>query len=136
MLKQTFTCDYKSLGDVRNFIAQFCEISKISDIIFGELELAVNEACTNIVSHSGLDPKKDKYHVSLEKKKDMAIIIIADKGKKYAYNRLRTVKNQQEIKEKSLPSGMGAFIIRQLMDAVIYNYFPDKTNELKLIKNL
>jgi len=75
--------------------------------------------------------------MALEKKESMIVITIMDQGRKYDFNRLKTVRDKGHLKESRPRSGMGVYIIRQLVDAVMYNYLPDiKSNELKLIKNI
>jgi anti-sigma regulatory factor (Ser/Thr protein kinase) len=135
-LKKNFKCSFKSLSDIRNLINRFGQDNGIDPIKCSEIELAVNEACTNIIAHGGLNPEKDGYSLSLEKIKKMLVVVISDPGKPYNFNQVSTVKNRKEFKEKRPRSGMGVYIIRQLVDAVMYHRLPDNTNELKLIKNL
>jgi anti-sigma regulatory factor (Ser/Thr protein kinase) len=135
-MENKFKSSLKSLSDVREAVGRFCQEFDIDKIKCSEIELAVNEACTNIITHGGLDPEKDSFSLSLEKAKKMLVIIIRDPGKPYNFNQVNTVKSRKEFKEKRPRSGMGVYIIRQLVDAVMYHRLPDNTNELKLIKNL
>jgi anti-sigma regulatory factor (Ser/Thr protein kinase) len=135
-MKKTFKCSLKCLTDVREMVGRFCSENSIGEIPCGEIELAVNEACTNIITHGGLNNEKESFSLSLERIKKMLAIVIRDPGKPYNFNQVNTVKSRKEFKEKRPRSGMGVYIIRQLVDAVMYHRLPDNTNELKLIKNL
>ncbi len=134
--KKSFRCLLKSLSEVRDLIRNFCSENDIDKIKESEIELAVNEACTNIITHSSLNPEKDNFSLSIEKIKKMLVVVINDFGKPYNFNQVNTVKSRREFKEKRPRSGMGVYIIRQLVDAVMYHRLPDNSNELKLIKNL
>lgn len=136
MARKSFLCSLKSLSDVRETVETFCADLRVPDVVEGELELAANEACTNIVEHGGLNPDQDTFELSLERDNEAVVMTIRDKGRKYDFNRARSVRDKKEMKKRRPRSGMGIFIIRQLVDAVIYNHLPDKTNELKLIKYL
>lgn len=135
-MEQTFKCSLKSLSDVREMVNTFCRDNGVDPIKTSEVELAVNEACTNIITHGELNQDDDSFTLSLEKAKKMVVAVICDPGKPYNFNQLNTVKNRKEFKEKKPRSGMGVYIIRQLVDAVMYHRLPDNRNELKLIKNL
>jgi len=135
-MKKSFKTSLRCLSDVRDMVGLFCRENGIDDIKGSEIELAVNEACTNIITHGGLNSDKESFSLSLEKIKKMLAIVIKDPGKPYNFNQVNTVKNRKEFKEKRPRSGMGVYIIRQLVDAVMYHRLPDNTNELKLIKNL
>lgn len=134
-MTKSFKCSLRSLSDMRDQVIQFCRDNGVDAIKSSETELAVNEACTNIITHGGLNPEKDSFSLSLEKVRKMIVIVIRDPGKPYNFNQVNTVKNRKEFKERRPRSGMGVYIIRQLVDAVMYHRLPDNTNELKLIKN-
>ena len=136
MVTKQFRSALESLSAVRQAVESFCSQSGIPDVVEGELELAINEVCTNIVEHGGLNPEKDSFQITFEKEDNAVILTIQDKGKRYDFNNSKGIKTSKEMLKKRPRSGMGVFIIRQLVDAVIYNHLADKTNELKLVKYL
>src|SRR3989339_1034328 len=136
MAVKQFRCSLESLAPVREAVSSFCLESGVPEVVEGEIELADNEVCTNIIEHGGLDPAHDNFSIDFEKESGAVVLTIRDRGKRYDFNSAKSIKNTKEMHKKRPRSGMGVFIIRQLVDAVIYNHLPDKTNELKLVKYL
>ena len=136
MLNRSFPAVFQSLEAVRELVTGFCTEGGISPMVSSELELAVNEACTNIIKHGGLSPESGSFNITAELKPGSAIITLTDQGNPYDFSNTRTIRDKTDLKEKRPPSGMGVFIIRQLVDAVMYNRIAGTTNELKLVKNL
>jgi len=130
-----FKCSLESLAGVREAVTQYCDKNRLDRIKTSELELAVNEAVTNIMEH-GHTKEKDFFTLDFECDEKRIIVTLRDPGKPYDFTRAKTVKTSSEIKVKRPRSGMGVFIIRQLVDGVIYNRCQDETNELQLVKNL
>lgn len=124
------------LSKIREFIKEKAIENNVESKIVGEVQLAVNEACTNIMEHS----------YKFEKGKDITIGVEVDDGSKF----LVTILDHGEpfdptlvkLPEKELfvanrrPSGYGIYLIRKMMDEVKYQVRPGLGNELRLIKYL
>jgi len=134
-MEKKFPASLDCLEELRAFVRGFCAEQRLNDILTGELELAANEAATNIIEHAGLK-SKDHFTLALEKEKKRLSLTFRDPGKPYDFGRVATVKGAKDIQKKRPRSGMGVYIIRQLVDAVIYNALPNRQNQLQLIKNL
>jgi anti-sigma regulatory factor (Ser/Thr protein kinase) len=134
-MEKTFNASLDCLDELRTMVREFCATHRLNDNLCSELELAANEAATNIIEHADLKPK-DRFTMSLEKDKKRLVITFRDPGKPYDFGRVATVKGASDIQKKRPRSGMGVYIIRQLVDAVIYNALPNRQNQLQLIKNL
>ncbi|MFH0919739.1 MAG: ATP-binding protein [Fibrobacterota bacterium] len=134
-MEKSFNASLDCLDALRSAVREFCAANRMGELLCSELELAANEAATNIIEHAELKAR-DHFTLSLEKDKKRLIITFRDSGKPYDFSRVTTVNGAGDIQKKRPRSGMGVYIIRQLVDAVIYNALPDHRNELQLIKNL
>lgn len=96
-----------------------------------QVQLAVEEAVTNIIKHGSLEVN-DKISIKCQKKDNEIHIIIEDPGKPF---------NQKDVCEPDLkisplkrdPGGLGIYFIKKYMDKIDYNY-KDGKNILTLIK--
>ncbi|OGJ89454.1 MAG: hypothetical protein A2487_17530 [Candidatus Raymondbacteria bacterium RifOxyC12_full_50_8] len=131
----TFPCSLKVLDTLRAETETFCRTAGMDAIASGEIELAINEACTNIVRHSGL-PGAATFSVVLSVENGVLTAVIADKGKPFDFDQARTIKDTSDLKTKKPASGMGVFFIRKLVDTVEYRRLPGGSNELTLKKKI
>ncbi|MBK7894900.1 MAG: ATP-binding protein [Anaerolineaceae bacterium] len=95
------------------------------------IELAVHEACTNIIEHaySGL-PGSIKLEFMLRENPQQLVVNLFDNGRSFEYAASRTPNlDEPQIR------GYGLFIIKNLMDTV--DYCSDANgNSWHLVKNL
>ena len=96
-----------------------------------QVQLAVEEAVTNIIKHGSLEVN-DKISIKCQKMDNEIHIIIEDHGKPF---------NQKDVCEpdfkisplKRDPGGLGIYLIRKYMNRIDYAY-NDGKNILTLIK--
>ena len=96
-----------------------------------QVQLAVEEAVTNIIKHGNLEVN-DKISIKCQKKDNKIHIIIEDPGKPF---------NQKDVCEPDLkisplkrdPGGLGVYLIKKYMNRIDYVYKNGK-NILTLIK--
>ncbi|MBL8029216.1 MAG: ATP-binding protein [Fibrobacteres bacterium] len=133
--EKKFPCTLESLEAMRDFIEAFAKKSSISASSLTELVLAVNEAVTNIMEHGGVDGSKDSYSVNMELLPSELVVTVRDPGRQYDPNSLRTASSGADIKKRRPRSGMGVYLIRQLVDGIMYHRDSNE-NVLKFIKNI
>jgi serine/threonine-protein kinase RsbW len=101
------------------------------EILKASLELAVHEACTNIVEHaySGNSGRIKLYLVVMDNPRRLEIKI-HDTGKSFTIEEIK-IPNIGEVQVR----GYGLFLIHQLVDEV--TYLPEVgNNQWRLVKNL
>ena len=71
-----------NLGIIRKFITGIATMMGFSKDEIYQIELAVDEACTNVISHAYIDEdyKEKNINVTVKKKPDQIEITIADRG--------------------------------------------------------
>lgn len=93
----------------------------------GDIELAVTEACTNVLDHaSGTD---DIYEVHFEVNEKLATIRVIDTGRGFEEGRI-------ELSADSAESGRGLFLMKALVDDLKFVSEPEKGTAVHLVKRL
>lgn len=104
---------------------------KESDI--DAIRLAVDEACTNVIKHAYEYDEEQHLRVNIGTSGSQFWISIFDRGKAFEYNHYSEPDIKERIRLKKR-GGVGVFLIRQLMDDVVYSH-EDGVNEIRMIKH-
>lgn len=97
------------------------------------LQLATDEAATNIIEHAYGGESDDFLDITCEMRGDEIVIILHDHGKPF---------NPASVKEPNLSAdlasrqvgGLGIYLMRKLMDSVSYEIDPRTGNLLTMTK--
>jgi len=120
----TRAAELESLSAFRGFISDCCASSKVPDEAVFDLKLAVDEACTNIITHGykGMDP--GSIILSLRIEPDRALVQITDFG--HIFEPVEALKPDVEaaLEDHEL-GGLGLFLIYQTMDNIDYQTSED-----------
>jgi len=125
----------EALNDFREFIEQHCAgIAGVTEEILYDIQLAVDEACTNIIMHgyAGIDPGSVILDLAIDT--DKIIISLTDFGHAFEPDSAPIPDVDAPIEEREV-GGFGLFFIRQSVDDVKYHTSEDG-NTMTLTKNL
>jgi serine/threonine-protein kinase RsbW len=138
-IENTFTLDVPSttqnLALIREFVNRVGAQAGLSETEVGQLELAVDEACANVIEHAYGDDKTKQVMVRAIFDEDTLRVHVIDTGKGFD----PTQVPEQELKDliaKRRTGGLGMRLIKTLMDEVHYDIEPGKKNELRMVKKL
>lgn len=138
-IENTFTLDVPSttenLALIREFVTRVAAQAGFNETEVGQLELAVDEACANVIEHAYGDDKTKQVMVRAIFDEDTLRIHVIDTGKGFD----PTQVPEQELKDliaKRKTGGLGMRLIKTLMDEVHYDIEPGKKNELRMVKKL
>lgn len=138
-IENTFTLDVPSttanLAIIRDFVTRVAAQAGLTDAEVGQLELAVDEACANVIEHAYGDDKTKQVMVRAIFDEDALRIHVIDTGKGFDPTQVQ----QQDLKDliaKRKTGGLGMRLIKTLMDEVHYDIEPGKRNELRMVKKL
>ena len=138
-MEQKFTIQVPSstrnLAIIREFIARVAEQAGLSEKALGELELAVDEACANVIEHAyGHDSTKEVVIRAIFDEEEIRIEVI-DTGHGFEPSQVESLE-LDELVEKRRTGGLGMRLMKTLMDEVHYEFEPGKKNELTMVKKL
>lgn len=125
----------ESLPQIRDLVSHITQCVQFDDELSGKIEMAVDEACANIVEHAYRDQKPPgEIELRAQAFSDRLEISILD----HAPNDFPAeVKPRMEIDDyisSEQRRGMGLFIIHSFMDDVQHRFVVGHGNELLLVK--
>ncbi|MGQ9631877.1 MAG: ATP-binding protein [bacterium] len=130
--------DTSRLADVRDFVACIARESGFAEEDVYKIEMAVDEACANIIEHAYRGEKKGRAaRIALEfrviRDGDRLEIVITDRGIGFDFDSVKPVDLKSHIRQRR-SRGLGVHLIRTFMDEVEYRTVEDAGNQLRLIK--
>lgn len=126
--------DISYLYRVREFITGIAVEVGIAQQDIDKIELAIDEACTNVIEH-GYAPDDPNKELTVRMEIDAArmVLTVIDRAKPFnplAYQPRAVTQLQAEGKD----GGLGIRLIKQIMDELDYQTRPDGSNELIMTK--
>ena len=115
LLDQSFPAATESLAAVRSALRTVCQQLGCSEDCSGELVLAVNEACMNIIQHGYAFTTGQQFQLRLLRDGDMLRVQLLDNGR---------VASLADLCPRALedlrPGGLGVRFMREVTEAVEY----------------
>jgi len=125
----------QSLQDFREFLKEHCAgVPGVDEEILYDIQLAVDEACTNIISHGYRDLDPGSIILDLEIEPAKLTVSLTDFGHSFEPSSAPLPDAAAPIEEREL-GGFGLFFIQQSMDDVDYRVTEDG-NKMILTKYL
>ena len=131
-LKKRFPGRFESLGKISLFVKRAAEKAGLDDNQAYAVELAVDEACSNIIEHSYGAEDVGEIRCMCVVQDDRLVVVIKDTGKPFNPDAVPDVNTQLALEDRN-PGGAGIFLMRKVMDSVQYE-FTKKENILTMVK--
>ena len=125
----------ENLTTVREFVSLAVEEVNIPQDIAGDIVLAVDEACTNIIKHAYKFFPDGDITIQLKYSEKNIKVKIADHGASFSPESVPTPDLKKYFEEKRV-GGLGMYLMKSLMDEVHYKSVPGKYNQVLLTKKL
>ena len=125
----------ENLEIIRDFICRLAVRGGFNDVEAGQIELAVDEACTNAIKHAHKYNKRYRLDITSFLDKDKIEIIISDKGTGFSAAKIPEPNIEDNI-HQAKKGGLGIHLMRTLMDEVTFSIDPGKKNQVIMIKYL
>lgn len=125
----------ENLALIREFVANVGSQAGLADDDVAKLELAVDEACANVIEHAhGHDSNKE---VTVRATFDAATlrIEVVDEGAGFDPTAVPSTSVEQMVHDRRT-GGLGLRVMRSLMDEVSYEIVPGERNRLRLLKRI
>ncbi|MCI0387174.1 MAG: ATP-binding protein [Acidobacteria bacterium] len=125
----------ENLALIRDFVTSVGKQAQMNDTDISNLELAVDEACANVIEHAyGHDISKEVIIRAVVDEEAVRISVI-DTGHGFDPTKLQQESLEQLISQRK-SGGLGIRIIKSLMDEVSYEIIPGQKNELHMTKKI
>ena len=133
MRKVTFPGRFDHLFKINELVVEAAKEAGFNASAIYAVELAVDEACTNIIEHAYEGEGKGDIQCSCEVSDKALTIVLHDHGRPFDPNKV-PVPNVKNGLKKVKTGGAGLFLMRKLMDDVHFEFFGEKGNKLTLVK--
>jgi len=125
----------ENLSMIRDFVVGIGQRAGFSESDVAKLELAVDEACANVIEHAYGSDSTHEVTVKATVDAEAVQIEIVDTGLGFDPQQIEEV-NLEQLISKRKSGGLGMRLIQSLMDEVQYQIGPGQKNELRMVKRL
>lgn len=133
MVTVVFPGRYDSLASISDFVSKAAVEAGLDDKDVYAVQLAVDEACCNIIDHAYQGEGRGDMQCSVEIGKGELTVRLSDRGKPFDLDAVPPPTLNKPIEELK-SRGVGLFLIRKMMDNVHYEYDPKYGNVLTMVK--
>ena len=127
-----FTAKFEYLDEIRDFVGDIARAGGFGDKDVYNIQLAADEAASNIIEHAYEGVSNGLLELSCEVKNGSIIIIMVDHGESFDPSAIPMPDLKADLSERKI-GGLGIFLMRKLMDEVHYETRP-AGNFLTMIK--
>jgi serine/threonine-protein kinase RsbW len=133
--KLIVTSRTENLSRIREFITANAEEAGMAKEAIGEIILAVDEACTNIIKHAYKSYPDGEITINVACSGNKFTIMIMDQGRSFEPDEVNKPDLQEYYRQRRV-GGLGMYLMKRLMDDVKYISVPGQYNQVLLTKNI
>ena len=133
MATAKFSGRFENLAGIRKFVSEAALEAGFDDKDIYAVELAVDEACANIIEHAYGGEGKGEIICICNDLNSGLEIILKDDGERFDPAGVCAPDFSVEL-DKLQPRGAGLFLIRNMMDDVDFKFSKETGNELRMVK--
>lgn len=131
--KASYTSDFANLESIRDFVAQAAREADLDDMEIYHVQLAADEAASNIIEHAYEGRTDREFEIECEVDRNQVTIILHDHGKVFDITKVRKPNVKGKLSEREI-GGLGVYLIQKLMDEVHFESSIESGNTLTMVK--
>jgi serine/threonine-protein kinase RsbW len=129
----TFPGRFENLAKISEFVVKAARAAGLNEEAVYAVDLAVDEACTNIIEHAYGGEGQGIIHCTCAVIADGLKIVLQDFGQ--PFNPAEIPEPNTKVRLKDLKDrGAGLFLMRKVMDEVRFEFTPGAGNLLTMVK--
>ena len=128
-----FAAKFEYLDEIREFVGAIAREGGFSDKDVYNIQLATDEAASNIIEHAYEKVADGVLELSCGVKNDEITIVLMDRGESFDPSEIPLPDLKADLSNRKI-GGLGIFLMRKLMDKVHYEAKADKSNVLTMTK--
>jgi len=129
----TFPAQFEFLDEIREFIAQVAREGGFTEREVYSLQLAADEAASNIIEHAYAGISNAELDVACNMRSDTLVITMRDTGVSFDPSSVKHPNLHADLSERQI-GGLGMYLMRKLMDEVRYESNSRTGNLLTMTK--
>ncbi len=127
--------DFTYLPVILGFTAEMARLAGFDARQVQQIELAVEEAVSNVIRHAFYPGEKALFDVSCRQEAARFVVIVHDEGKPFDPEQVPTYVPGESETDYGV-EGLGSFLMKSMVDQVEYQNLGTHGKEVRLIKNL
>ncbi len=133
MPTRLFAAQFENLDPIREFAGEVARQAGMEAKDIYNLQLAVDEACSNIIEHAYEGIPDGQIEVNLLVSRAAFKVILHDQGKRFDPDSIAEPDVEAALEDRAI-GGLGLFFMRKLMDEVHFEWHPGRGNTLIMVK--
>lgn len=133
MPKTTFPARFDFLDEIRDLVAQTAREGGFTEKAIYSLQLAADEAASNIIEHAYEGVTDASLDISCDMQGDTIVITMRDTGKSFDPSKVKKPDIKADLSDRQI-GGLGVYLMRKLMDDVSYESNSTTGNLLTMTK--
>ena len=129
-----FAAKFEFLDEIREFVGEIARKGGFSDKDVYNIQLATDEAASNIIEHAYENRSDGVLDLSCGVKGNVITIVLIDYGESFDPSDVPLPDLKADLSDRKI-GGLGIFLMRKLMDEVHYEPRPNKSNVLTMTKH-
>lgn len=129
----TISGNFENLAHIADFVTQAAAGAGLDDKAVYAVQMAVDEACTNIIEHAYGGEGNGSIQIVCAAQPDGLQITLIDQGRPFNPDQVAAFDPTAPLSERKR-RGMGMFFIYKMIDAVDYQFDTPQGNQLTLFK--
>ncbi len=125
-----------NLEIIREFVSKIARKVGFQDEDTGKIELAVDEACTNVIEHAYGKDERKVIDIDVQIEPDKFTITITDQGKGFDPHKIRKPVMKDYLAEMRV-GGLGIYLMQTLMDEIDFDIKGGRggrKNQVRMVK--
>lgn len=123
------------LGEIADFVQDAASQCGMNEKKIYDVQMAVDEACTNVIEHAYAGASTGTIYISCEKRDKDFVVTIRDYGKAFDPKQVAKPKTNAPLSKRNI-GGLGLFFIYKMMDKVKFDFSSGNGNVLTMSKKI
>lgn len=124
---------FDSLGELCDFVTQAAQDAGLSEPDVHAVQVALDEACTNIIEHAYGDDLEGDIECTCRIGACELAVTLRDQGRPFDPTAVPEPNITADLDERQ-GGGLGVYLMRKLMDEVRFETTPETGNVLTMVK--
>lgn len=135
MSTAAFPADFEHLDAIRDFVGEAATQAGFSSKDIYAVQLAADEACSNVIEHAYKDVQGGDIEITCETKPGEIRIVIHDHGAQFDMGKVKKPNLGKRLEDREV-GGLGVYFIHKLMDEVHFESTKNAGNTLTMVKRI
>jgi len=128
-----FSGQFDSLVEISEFVTRAAGDVGLSDESVYAVEMAVDEACTNIIEHAYGGEGRGDIECTCQINGNKLTVTLQDRGRSFDPSSVPEPDVNAALEDRQ-EGGLGLYLMHRLMDEVHFEFTPDSGNVLTMVK--